>query len=158
MSDAYQWVLWTHILSATLLFGTGLGTAFHLYATHLRGNVSAIAVAARNTVLADWLFIAPAAVFQPASGLVLVLMGEFDLLESWLVATYVLYAIAAACWIPAVWLQYRVRRLAEAAVTTGTALPATYFSAMRVWFALGWPAFAALLVVYALMVMKPTLW
>ena len=58
MSETYLWVKWVHVLSSTLLFGTGLGTAFHLYATHLRGDVAAIASAARNTTLADWLFIA----------------------------------------------------------------------------------------------------
>ena len=84
-------------------------------------------------------------------------MGGFDLLESWLVATYVLYAIAAGCWIPAVAPQYRVRSLAEAADANGTATPTAYRFSMRLWFALGWPAFGALPVVYVPMVSKPAL-
>jgi uncharacterized membrane protein len=39
-----------HIVSATILFGTGLGTAFHMWMSHSSGSVQAIAVAARNTV------------------------------------------------------------------------------------------------------------
>ena len=40
----YQLVLWIHILSATLLFGTGLGTAFHGWMAHRSGDVRAIVV------------------------------------------------------------------------------------------------------------------
>ena len=158
MSEAYPWIKWIHVLSGTLLFGTGLGTAFHMYATHLRGNVTAIAVAARNTTLADWLFIATSGLVQPVSGLLMIRTVGFGWFESWLVATYVLYAIAAVCWIRVVALQYRIRALAEEAAANGSPLPADYFAAMRQWFMLGWPAFLALVVVYALMVLKPSLW
>ena len=158
MSEPYLWIVWIHILSGMLLFGTGLGTAFHMYATHLRGDATAIAVAARNTVLADWLFIATSGVIQPASGLIMIDLAGFDYFESWLVATYVLYGIAAACWIRVVFLQYRMRALAEEAAANAGPLPAEYYSAMRLWFVLGWPAFIALLIVLALMVMKPALW
>ena len=158
MSEAYPWIKWIHVLSGTVLFGTGLGTAFHLYATHLRGNVTAIAVAARNTTLADWLFIATSGVVQPVSGLLMIRIAGFGWLESWLVASYALYAIALGCWIPAVALQYRIRALAETASANETPLPPEYFAAMRLWFTLGWPAFLALVLVYALMVMKPSLW
>ena len=158
MSEPYLWIEWIHILSGMVLFGTGLGTAFHMYATHLQGDAAAIAAAARNTVLADWLFIATSGVIQPASGLVMIHLAGFDYLESWLVASYVLYGVAAACWIRVVFLQYRMRDLAEAACASAGPLPPGYYAAMRLWFALGWPAFIALLVVLALMVMKPALW
>ena len=158
MSEAYLWVKWVHVLSSTLLFGTGLGTAFHLYATHLRGDVAAIALAARNTTLADWLFIATSGVVQPVSGLILIRIAGFGYFESWLAASYVLYLIAAGCWIRVVGLQYRIRALAEAAAADGSPLPPAYFAAMRLWFVLGWPAFIALILVFALMVVKPALW
>ncbi len=158
MSDTYLWVKWVHVLSSTLLFGTGLGTAFHFYATHLRRDVVAIASAARNTTLADWLFIATSGIVQPVSGVILIRTAGYDYLESWLAVTYVLYVIAAACWIRVVALQYRVRALAEAAVADGSPLPPEYFSAMRLWFILGWPAFIALVLIFALMVVKPVLW
>ena len=157
MSDPLLWIKWVHIVSGTLLFGTGLGTAFHMYATHLRGEVGAIAVAARNTTLADWLFIATSGVVQPISGLLLVHFAGYGFFEPWLVATYVLYAVAGVCWIRVVFLQYRIRGLAEAAHRDGAPLPAAYFAAMRLWFVLGWPAFAALLLILVLMVMKPAL-
>ena len=158
MSDAYLWIRWVHIISGTLLFGTGLGTAFHMYVTHLRGNVIAIESATRNTTLADWLFIATSGVIQPVSGLLMVHFTGFDYFESWLIVTYVLYGIAAACWIKVVVLQYRIRSLAETAAVNGSQLPSEYFSAMRLWFILGWLAFISLLIIFVLMVMKPSLW
>lgn len=158
MIDGYLWIKVLHILSATVLFGTGLGTAFHLYATHLRGDVTEIAAASRNTILADWLFTLPSGVVQPLTGLAMAWVAGFDLFESWLAASYVLYVVAAACWIRVVVLQYRVRALAEEALRGSTRLSSDYFQAMREWFVLGWPAFLSLVVVFVLMVLKPPLW
>src|SRR3954452_9981662 len=66
---------WIHILSAIVLFGTGLGTAFHGLASNLSGDVRAIAVANRNVVLADWLFTTPAVIVQPVTGIWLAVEG-----------------------------------------------------------------------------------
>lgn len=41
----FLWLKWLHILSATVLFGTGLGTAYFKWATDRSGDVRAIAVA-----------------------------------------------------------------------------------------------------------------
>jgi len=147
-----------HILSAIVLLGTGLGTAFHLWVTHRRGEARAIASAARTTVLADWLFTATSGVVQPVIGVALALTAGYDLRSPWLVATYVLYAIAGACWLKVVLLQLRIARIAAACVKENAALPPAYFQAMRVWFVLGWPAFLGLIAVVWLMVAKPVLW
>ncbi|MFO1079895.1 MAG: DUF2269 domain-containing protein [Reyranellaceae bacterium] len=153
--DGYAWAKWLHVLSATVLFGTGLGTAFHMWFAHRRGDPKAIAVVARNVVLADWLFTLPAGIVQPATGFLLVRLAGLDLAAPWLVATYFLYLLAFACWVPVVVLQIRARDLAIRAAATGSPLPPAYHTAMRWWFWLGWPAFLALLVVFLLMVAKP---
>jgi uncharacterized membrane protein len=158
MSDADILLKILHILSAVVLLGVGGGTAFHMWMAHLGGDVRVIAAAARSTVLADWLFTAPAVIVQPLTGVALIRLEGFDPTESWLVAAYVLYAVAGACWVPVVWLQIRARDLAVAAAAQGTALPEAYQRCMRAWFVLGWPAFAAVILIVALMVAKPTLW
>lgn len=57
-----------------------------------------------------------------------------------------------------VWLQLRMRALAEQAADAGSdALPATYWRCARWWEALGYPAFVAMVVVFYLMVAKPSL-
>lgn len=146
-----------HILSAVLLFGTGLGTAFHGMASNLSRDVRAIAVANRNVVLADWLFTTPTVVLQPVTGVWLALAQGWPLETGWIVVTLVLYAVAGACWLPVVWLQLQMRRLADDAVAAGTGLPPLYHRYFRIWFALGWPAFAAMVAILGLMVFKPAL-
>ena len=158
MTDGYLWLKVLHILSATVLFGTGLGTAFHMYATHLRGSTKEIAAAAGNTILADWLFTAPSAVVQPVTGLLLAWIAGFDLLDSWLTASYALYLVTIACWVRVAVLQYRIRALALDALQQSAALPTEYFQTMREWFWLGWPAFLSLIAVFVLMVIRPQLW
>lgn len=156
--DSYLWLKWLHILSSTMLFGTGIGTAFQMWFVHLRGDVRGIAIVTRNVVLADWLFTLPAGILQPITGLALALQSGLDPTASWLVVTYALYLLAFVCWVPVVVLQIRARDLAARAVAANQPLPPDYYSAMRLWFALGWPAFIALIVIYLLMVAKPDLW
>lgn len=144
-----------HILSSTVLFGTGLGTAFFQWMAYRRGEVAAIAVTARHVVLADWLFTTPAIIVQPLTGFWLLNLMGLSWDAQWIKISIGLYLLAGACWLPVVWIQYRLRALAEAADATGTPLPRSYHRLMRWWFALGWPAFIALVAVFWLMVAKP---
>jgi uncharacterized membrane protein len=148
-------IKWLHILSSTVLFGTGLGTAFFLWSAHLTGNAGTIASVARITVRADWLFTATSGVVQPLTGLALALGFGHDLTSRWLVWTYVLYGVALLCWLPVVKLQIEMRNLALQAASEGTPLPERYHRAARTWFILGWPAFISLLAVFWLMVARP---
>lgn len=151
----YFWIKWIHILSSTLLFGTGLGIAFFLWVAHRRGDVRAIAATARTVVLADACFIAPAVLLQLASGIWLAQALGLPLTQGWIARSLLLFALVGACWLPVLWLQVRARDLALQALRDGTALPPAYYRAMRLWFWLGWPAFLAVLAIFWLMVMKP---
>lgn len=156
--EAYLLVKWIHILSSTVLFGFGAGTAWYLWNAHLTGDAALIAKVGRMVVTADWIFTGTSGLVQPASGLMLVQLAGYSLTESWLVAAYALYILAFACWAPVVWLQIRAQRLAQQAAESGTPLGADYRRTMWAWFALGWPAFLALTGVFWLMVAKPALW
>ncbi len=156
--NAYAALKFIHVVSATLLFGTGLGTAFFLWMSDRSGDVAAIATAARITVRADWLFTTPAVIVQPLSGIALMRLVGYPLATPWLLLAIALYLIAGACWLPVVILQLRMRDLSGEAARGRTALPPEYHRCMRRWFALGWPAFAAVLGAFWLMVAKPPLW
>jgi uncharacterized membrane protein len=156
--NAYAVLRFIHIVSAMLLFGTGLGTAFFMWLSHRSGNVAAIATAARIAVRADWLFTTPAVIVQPLSGILLMRLVGYPWSTSWLLLAIALYVVAGACWLPVVALQLRMRNLAATALQAGTALPPAYHRCMRRWFALGWPAFGAVLAIIWLMVAKPNLW
>ncbi len=156
--ELYPLLKWLHVLSSTILFGTGLGTAFHMWMAHRRGDVGGIAMAARHTVIADWLFTLPSGLAQPATGFALVFSAGWGPGESWLVASYGLYLLALACWIPVVMIQIRAARIAADALAAGSDLPPGYQRLMTAWFWLGWPAFLGLIAVFWLMVAKPVLW
>jgi len=156
--DPFLLLKWVHILSSTVLFGTGIGTAFQMVWAMRQGDPAQVQGVASGVVMADWIFTTPAGVVQPATGLAMVALAGYGWGEPWLVATYGLYALAFACWAPVVHLQIRIRDLAANAAAAGQPLPPEAWRAYRIWFALGWPAFAALIAVFWLMVTKPTLW
>jgi len=156
--DPYFVLKWVHIVSSTVLFGFGAGTAYYFWMAHLSREARTIATVGSMVVTADWIFTGTSGIVQPVSGLLLAVSAGYDLGASWLVATYILYAIAFACWAPVVWLQIRARDLASAAAAAQVELPLEYFRVMRLWFALGWPAFIGLAGTFWLMVAKPDLW
>lgn len=156
--DLHALVKLVHILGAAVLFGTGAGIAFFMLWADLRGEIAGIAATARTVVVADYLFTATAVVLQPITGAWLAEDLGIPLTESWIVASLGLYVLVGLCWLPVVVLQTRMRDLAVAALAAGTPLPPAYRRAMRMWFWLGWPAFAGVVAIYALMIVKPALW
>ena len=154
--DAYSLVKTLHIISATVLFGTGLGIAFFFLAGQRSGDDRMALFAARTTCAADMIFTLTAGIVQPLSGFALIWLAGFDPLAPWLVWTYGLYLLALACWLPVVWLQLRMRDMLASKLAGGAFDQAQFERHFRTWFALGWPAFAGLVGVFWLMVAKPT--
>jgi uncharacterized membrane protein len=144
-----------HIVSSTILFGTGLGTAFFKWAVDRSGNVAAIRVVSERVVLADWLFTSPAIIVQAVTGVALARSMGFPLTHGWVAYAIALYCIAGACWLPVVWLQMRMRDLSRYSDAHGVPLPPGYWRYARGWFWLGVPAFLSLVIVFWLMVAKP---
>lgn len=144
-----------HILSAAVLFGTGMGIAFFMVRSHFTPNLEQKLYAARNTVLADGIFTLPAVILQPLTGFWLIWKAGFSLDSFWILASVALYGVAGVCWLPVVWIQLQLRNMLEHAIASGQPLPARYSRLFRCWFALGWPAFAAVVLIFYLMVTKP---
>jgi uncharacterized membrane protein len=158
MTDLQLALKLIHIVGASVLFGTGLGIAFFMFMAHRTRDATAIAQTARVVVIADVLFTATAVVVQPVSGVALAWLIGYTQRDSWLVAATALYILVGACWLPVVWIQLRLRDLAAASVGSGAKLPQRYFRLFRVWFWLGWPAFAGVIAIFALMIWKPQFW
>lgn len=153
--NEYLIVKWLHILSSTLLFGTGIGSAFYLLVSTLRRDARVVAGVARIVVVADWMFTATTVLFQPLSGWYLARLAGMPLSTPWIAWSLLLYAVAVACWLPVVWLQVRMRDLASEAAHHGAALPPAYDRCFRAWVALGIPAFLAFVSIFYLMTAKP---
>ena len=144
-----------HVIGATVLFGTGLGIAFFKWITDRTGNTGAIRVVSEKVVLADWLFTLPAILVQAGTGVALAKLLGYPLFRGWLAWALVLFCLAGICWIPVVWLQLRMRDLARMSEREGAPMGALYRTYARVWFWLGVPAFASVVLVFWLMIAKP---
>ena len=150
----YLTLKWLHILSSVVLVGTGLGSAYYMFFANRSRDLAAQAGVTRLVVQADWWFTTPTVLLQPATGLAMVHLAGFPLSTPWIAASLVLYAVAGLCWLPVVWLQIRMQRIAEDAAARNAPLPALYWRMARAWFWLGVPAFVAMVLVVALMVFK----
>ena len=137
----YLILKWLHIVSATVMFGTGAGIAFFMWRAHRSRDAAFIAGVAREVVLADVLFTASAVVIQPVTGVLLMHVAGYPFTLFWIRASMALYVLAGCCWLPVVWLQVQMRNIATAAARQSGPLPDIYFRYFRYWFWLGWPAF-----------------
>lgn len=152
----YLTVKWLHILSSTILFGAGVGSAFHMFVATLRGDVRHVAAVARVVVLADWLLTTPTAILQPVTGFYLMHLLRQPISSQWLWWSTVLYVVAIASWLPVVWLQMRMRDVAAESVASGDLrLSRRYRLYFAWWTALGSIALVAFLAIFYLMVFKP---
>jgi uncharacterized membrane protein len=145
-----------HILSATILFGTGIGSAFYMFMADRRKDIAGIYFATRHVVIADWLFTTPSVIIQLVSGVALAHVLGLPLTEGWVFWSLILYLFAGACWVPVVWMQIKMRDMAKIAIETGNALPDRYWRFDRWWIILGSLAFPAVVAIVGLMVMKPS--
>jgi uncharacterized membrane protein len=111
--DLYSWIKLLHILSSTLMFGTGLGAAFFMLRSHLSGNAEAIKITTRNAVLADWLFTTPSVVVQLATGLWLIWQLGIPFDSVWFVLVLLLFVVVGLCWLRIVRIQLRTRQIMD---------------------------------------------
>jgi uncharacterized membrane protein len=110
----------------------------------------------RLTVLGDWVFTSVAVLVQPLTGFLLMREAGWPLSSAWFAWVAALFVATGLCWLPVVWIQYRLRNYALQSTSTGQ-LPASFHREFLIWVALGLPAFAMVLMLYWLMVAKPGL-
>jgi uncharacterized membrane protein len=146
-----------HLIGAAVLLGTGVGIAFFMLMAHRARNIAVIAAVARIVVIADFLFTATTVVAQPITGVALAVEGGYSLSEGWILISIALYVITGVFWLPVVWMQMRIRDLADTARAQGVPLPRSYYHLFHTWFAFGFPAFASVLAIFWLMVTRPTI-
>lgn len=152
--DNYLLLKLLHILSAVVITGTGAGIAFFMFMVTRTDNVAAIAVTARHVVLADWLFTAPAVAMQFVTGVLLMNLLGYSFTSTWFLWVITLFLLIGFCWIPVVIIQYKLRTLADESLSSGI-LSHQFITLMKIWTALGIPAFISILVIFWLMVFKP---
>jgi len=126
-----------------------------MFRSYFTPNIHEKLYAARNTVLADYIFTFPAVIIQPVTGVWLVMYGGYNWMDRWVVATVIIYVIAGLCWLPVVWVQIQLKRMLMQSVEMNTALPSNYDRLFKIWTMLGIPAFIGLVAIFFLMVIRP---
>ena len=152
----YFAIKFLHVVGAAVLLGTGAGIAFFMLMAHLRRDPTIIAGVARIVVVADFLFTATAVVLQPVTGIWLAWHTGYSLWEGWIALSILLYLVTGAFWLPVIWMQMRLRDIASSSAAKGHALPLQYHKLFWLWFAFGFPAFAAVLAIFWLMIARPS--
>ena len=132
---------WIHIIGACVLLGTGAGIAFFMMMAHRSGDARFIAQTARIVIIADFLFTATAVIVQPVTGVLLAMLIGWRLTEGWLLLSITLYVVTGAFWLPVVWIQQRLRALAQKVADEDSKLSHPYYRLYRIWFVFGFPAF-----------------
>lgn len=151
----YLLLKWIHILSSTVLFGTGIGSAFYMFMANQRKHTSDMYFATRHVVIADWLFTTPSVIIQLVTGIWLVYLAGYDFAEGWIQWAIWLYFSAGVCWLPVVWMQIKMRDMVKEAFENNADVPKLYWTMNKWWICLGALAFPAIIVVFYLMVFKP---
>lgn len=143
-----------HVLAATFFFGGGLLIAWHKLRADRTGDPKIVAWAQREIVWADAVFTIPAGILLPITGVWLVATYHLPWTTGWVPWGIGTYVVTGLLWLPAAFLQVRMRKLADAAAAAGTPLPAAFHRANRWWFALGVPAFGLSVLAIWMMVSK----
>ncbi|WP_322111504.1 DUF2269 family protein [Tistrella bauzanensis] len=107
----------------------------------------------------DWVILRPSVVIADVvfTGVALAMHVGYPLSQGWIVLSIALYLVTGAFWLPVVWMQMKMRRLAAEAAVAGALLPAAYHRLYRTWFAFGFPAFAAVTAIFWLMISRPAI-
>ncbi len=152
----YLILKWIHILSATIMFGTGIGSAFYIFMANRSKDTASIYFATRNVVIADFVFTTPAVIIQLLSGIGLMHLVGYSFADTWVLWGFVLYVFACACWLPVVWMQIKMRDMAKEALQSHKPLPDTYWRMDAWWIILGSLALPVMVIIFWLMVAKPS--
>jgi len=144
-----------HVVGACVLLGTGAGIAFFMLLAHRSRDARLIAGVTRIVVIADFLFTASAVALQPVTGVWMAHIAQYPLFTGWIGWSILLYMVTGAFWLPVVWMQMRMQKLATEAVRNHSPLPPLYYRLFYAWFSFGFPAFGAVAAIIWLMITKP---
>ncbi len=138
-----------HIISATIMIGTGLGSAFYLYFTYKKGQVSTVKEVLKLVVTADTIFTTPSVVIQFITGLLLSNLLGFTY-TNWFWVVLSVSFVVLILWVRAALIQLKLKKILD----KEKSLTVQFHRLMKIWFYLGVPSFLGAVYIYYLMVYK----
>ena len=152
--DSYLLLKLIHIISAVVVVGTGVGIAFFMLMAFRSKNLPAIYITAKHVILGDWIFTTPAILTLLVSGILLMNKLGYSISSPWFHWVMGLFILMGVCWIPVLFIQYRLRDLSHTLLSSEE-LTGNFANLMKIWISLGIVAFAAVGTIFWLMVFKP---
>jgi len=142
-----------HILSATVMIGTGFGSAFYLYFTYKNTQASTVRDVLKFVIIADKIFTLPSVIIQLITGWLLAdLMSMLFTVWFWVVIC--VSAVVLLLWIKAAFIQIKLRKI----ILEENEISKRFHRGMTEWFWLGIFSFLGAIYLYYLMVYKPFLY
>ena len=148
----YQLLKIIHIISATIMIGLGSGSAFYLYYSYKKFQVSTIKDVLNGVILADTIFTSPSVIIQLITGLMLSNKLNLDYTK-WYWAVLSVSFVILILWLRAVFIQLKLKKVLK----NNNELPPQFHKLMKQWFYLGLPSFLGSIYLYYLMIYKPFL-
>ncbi|MEK3884583.1 DUF2269 family protein [Paenibacillus sp. PL2-23] len=148
------WLL-MHLLGVLLAVGNIVTAAFWKVRLDQSGHPAVVHAAARNVMLADYVFTIPGLVMIVVSGSIMAEQAGMSWTGfNWLTLSLVLFAVTGIIWgVLLIPLQRRMIRLSEESIAAGS-LSAAYRAASRSWMIYGTVATLLPIAILYLMVMK----
>lgn len=151
----YNWIKVFHVISAALLFGMGLASVIvKIWITRSK-NIELMATVGKQISYADWVFTSTAGLFQPISGMIMVMIKGYSMAAVWVMGSIIGYLFAAMVWLPVSKIQTRTAQMAMQAFEQQTELPLHYDLYQKVGLILAVFAFSCLTAVFFLMANRP---
>jgi len=152
----YQLLKLIHILSATIMIGTGLGSAFYLYFTYKltkdKSEITILKSVLSLVILADKIFTSPSVIIQLITGILL--SNKLNITyTNWFYLVITLSLLILVLWLKAVFIQLKFKKILEA----NGKITIEFDRLMKIWFYIGIPSFLGAIYLYYLMVYKPFL-
>ena len=156
MTGVFQIILAIHILSAVVLIGNLITSAFWKVRAEQTSNLETIASTCRGLLRADYMFTIPGIVVLWVSGMLLVAFTGWQRFEQlWLGLSFVLLILTTIIWLAAMLpLQRRMGRLSQEGLARGELDPA-YSRTSRRWSMFGGIATLLVVIILFLMVLRP---
>jgi uncharacterized membrane protein len=140
------------------MLGAWLAIAAFMVFAHRSHNASVIALIAQFVVRVELFVVAVALALLPISGFPLAAaIGLRPTDEFWIVVSLAIYAVVVAGWLGALWVEFRIRRMARQAALGGVRLGADYPRLFRIWLALAVLVLSGMMLLLLLMVWQPRL-
>lgn len=150
----YLVLKYLHILAAVFLFGFGMGSYLYLIAATRSRLPQVIAHVAHMVVFFDTWITTPAGFLQLGTGIALVALMGLSTSSGWVFGSLVVFFAVGALWLPVLWLQGRMLKLARQASERGEALGPDFQRAYRLWFWMGVAGFFGMFIILLMMVTK----